>query len=73
MAEPTNGTDVVDELTTDHREVAALLDELLETSDPGTRRDMVDTAITELVLHSVGGGDVCLPRCAGALRLCQPG
>ena len=53
MAEPTNGTDVVDELTTDHREVAALLDELLETSDPGTRRDMADTAITELVRHSV--------------------
>jgi len=53
MTEPTNSTDVVDELTTDHREVAALLDELLETSDPGTRRDMADTAITELVRHSV--------------------
>src|SRR4051794_17440736 len=53
MAQPTTGTDVVDELTRDHREVTALLDELLETNDPETRRDMADTAITELVRHSV--------------------
>jgi hemerythrin superfamily protein len=53
MAQPTTGTDVVDELTRDHREVAALLGELLETEDPETRRDMADTAITELVRHSV--------------------
>lgn len=63
MAEPTNGTDVVDELTTDHREVAALLDELLETSDPGTRRDMADTAITELVRHSVAEEMYVYPLC----------
>jgi len=53
LAQPTAGTDVVDELTRDHREVTALLDELLETNDPETRRDMADTAITELVRHSV--------------------
>jgi hemerythrin superfamily protein len=53
MTDTTTGTDVVDELTTDHREVTALLDELLDTSDPQTRRDMADTAITELVRHSV--------------------
>jgi hemerythrin superfamily protein len=53
MADPTTGTDVVDELTTDHREVTALLDELLDTHDPQSRREMADTAITELVRHSV--------------------
>jgi hemerythrin superfamily protein len=53
LAQPTAGTDVVDELTRDHREVTALLDELLETNDPETRRDMVDAAATELVRHSV--------------------
>jgi hemerythrin superfamily protein len=53
MAEPMTNTDVVDELTTDHQEATALLDELLETNDPQTRRDMADTVITELVRHSV--------------------
>lgn len=53
MADTAAGTDVVDELTTDHREVTALLDALLTTSDPETRRDMADTAITEVVRHSV--------------------
>jgi hemerythrin superfamily protein len=49
----TADTDVVDELTTDHREATALLDQILTTSDPSTRRDMADTVITELVRHSV--------------------
>jgi hemerythrin superfamily protein len=49
----TTGPDVVDELTADHREATALLDQLLTTSDPQTRRDMADTVITELVRHSV--------------------
>jgi hemerythrin superfamily protein len=53
VTEATAGTDVVDELTTDHREVTALLDELLTTTAADTRRDMADTAITELVRHSV--------------------
>jgi hemerythrin superfamily protein len=53
MAEPTSGPDVVDELTTDHREATLLLDELLTAGDPQRRRDMADTAITELVRHSV--------------------
>jgi hemerythrin superfamily protein len=54
MADATTaGTDVVDELTADHREVTALLDELLRTTDPKIRRDMADTAITEVVRHSV--------------------
>ena len=53
VTETTAGTDVVDELTTDHREATALLDQILTTSDPEARRDMADTVITELVRHSV--------------------
>ena len=53
MTDPTTGTDVVDELTTDHREATALLDQILTTGDAADRRDMADTVITELVRHSV--------------------
>jgi len=53
VTEATAGTDVVDELTADHREAAALIDQILTTSDPQTRRDLADTVITELVRHSV--------------------
>ena len=56
MADTTTGTsglDVVDELMTDHREVRALLDEILATTDAAARRDLADTAITELVRHAV--------------------
>src|SRR5690242_2268618 len=53
MADPTTGTDVVDELTNDHREVTALLDELLSVSDPQRRRDLADTASNQEDRHSV--------------------
>lgn len=54
MAQPhTGGTDVVDVLTTDHREVLALLDRIPTMSDPAARRDLADTAITEVVRHAV--------------------
>jgi hemerythrin superfamily protein len=53
MAAPTTGTDVVDELTADHREATALLDQILTSTDPQARRDMADTVITELIRHSV--------------------
>jgi hemerythrin superfamily protein len=53
VTEATTGIDVVDELTADHREATAMLDEILTTTDPQTRRDMADTVITELVRHSV--------------------
>jgi hemerythrin superfamily protein len=53
VTQATRGADVVDELTTDHREATELLDRILTTSDPQTRRDMADTVITELVRHSV--------------------
>jgi hemerythrin superfamily protein len=53
MTQATQGADVVDELTADHREATELLDQILATSDPEARRDMADTVITELVRHSV--------------------
>jgi hemerythrin superfamily protein len=53
VTQATTAPDVVDELTADHREATALLDQILTTSDPQTRRDMADTVITELVRHSV--------------------
>jgi hemerythrin superfamily protein len=53
VTEESTTTDVVDELTTDHREASALLDQILITSDPEVRRDMADTVITELVRHAV--------------------
>jgi hemerythrin superfamily protein len=45
--------DVVDVLTSDHREVTELLGQIASTSDPDRRREMADTVITELVRHSV--------------------
>jgi len=45
--------DVVDVLTSDHREVTALLAEIRSTADPERRRDLADTAISELVRHAV--------------------
>ncbi|GAA1331304.1 hemerythrin domain-containing protein [Pseudonocardia xinjiangensis] len=45
--------DVVDELMSDHREVASLLDRIGTTTDPAEKRDLADTAITELVRHAV--------------------
>jgi hemerythrin superfamily protein len=47
------GGDVVDVLTSDHREVTALLTQVQSTTDPETRRDLADTAISELVRHAV--------------------
>jgi hemerythrin superfamily protein len=45
--------DVIDELTRDHREVASLLDRIGTTTEPTDKRDLADTAITELVRHAV--------------------
>lgn len=51
----TNETDrdVVDVLTADHREVTALIGEIKTVRDPMVRRDLTDTAISELVRHAV--------------------
>ena len=48
----TAGQDVVDVLTTDHREALTLVDEI-RVAPAGERRDLADTLIAELVRHSV--------------------
>src|SRR5215207_11110371 len=53
MTNKPTGGDVIDILTTDHREVTALLTEIQSTTDPESRRDLADTAISELVRHAV--------------------
>src|SRR3954451_24430164 len=45
--------DVVDILTADHRDVTALIGEIWTIRDPMMRRDLADTAISELVRHAV--------------------
>jgi hemerythrin superfamily protein len=45
--------DVVDVLTTDHQEVVDLLQQIKVSTSTEERRDMADTAISELVRHSV--------------------
>src|SRR5919107_1760422 len=45
--------DVIDVLTSDHRDVTALIGEIWSVKDPMIRRDLTDTAISELVRHAV--------------------
>jgi len=45
--------DVIDVLTSDHRDVTALIGEIWSVTDPMIRRDLTDTAISELVRHAV--------------------
>jgi hemerythrin superfamily protein len=45
--------DVIDILTSDHRDVTALIGEIWTITDPMIRRDLTDTAISELVRHAV--------------------
>src|SRR3954451_3708535 len=47
------GVDVVDVLISDHRDVTALIGEIWSVKDPMIRRDLADTAISELVRHAV--------------------
>ncbi len=47
------GTDVIDILTTDHKEMIALLGQIEHTSDAGQRRDLADTLIAEVMRHAV--------------------
>jgi hemerythrin superfamily protein len=46
-------TDVIDVLISDHRDVTALIGEIWTVKDPMIRRDLTDTAISELVRHAV--------------------
>jgi hemerythrin superfamily protein len=48
-----NDHDVVDVLTTDHREATELIEQILEATDAEQRRDLADSLISELVRHSV--------------------
>jgi hemerythrin superfamily protein len=45
--------DVLDILISDHRDVTALIGEIWTIRDPMIRRDLTDTAISELVRHAV--------------------
>jgi hemerythrin superfamily protein len=45
--------DVVDVLTTDHREATSLIADIQTATDAEQRRDLADTLISELVRHSV--------------------
>jgi hemerythrin superfamily protein len=47
------GRDVIDVLTSDHRDVTARIGEIWSVTDPLIRRDLTDTAINELVRHAV--------------------
>lgn len=47
------GSDVVDILTTDHREMIELISEIGRTADPSQRRDLADTLIAEVMRHAV--------------------
>jgi hemerythrin superfamily protein/carbon monoxide dehydrogenase subunit G len=49
----TTGQDVVDVLSSDHREFTALVAQIQVTADPEQRRDLADTLISELVRHAV--------------------
>jgi hemerythrin superfamily protein len=53
MADSATTPDVVEVLTTDHRDVTALIGEIWSVRDPMIRRDLTDTAISELVRHAV--------------------
>jgi hemerythrin-like domain-containing protein len=52
MTTSTGDRDVVDILTTDHREVLELVGRI-PGADPGERRDLADTVIAELMRHAV--------------------
>jgi hypothetical protein len=47
------GQDVVDVLSTDHREFLALIAQIRAATDPQARRELADILITGLVRHSV--------------------
>ncbi|QYN40549.1 hemerythrin domain-containing protein [Pseudonocardia sp. DSM 110487] len=46
-------TDVVDALTTDHREALDLLDRIARSTNPREKRDLADTVIAEVVRHAI--------------------
>ena len=53
MSDHSDDHDVIDVLTTDHREATELIEQILAATDPVERRDLADRLISELVRHSV--------------------
>jgi hemerythrin superfamily protein len=53
MSHSQPSADVIDALVSDHRDVTALIGEIKTITDPMIRRDLTDTAISELVRHAV--------------------
>ena len=53
MTTPQSSGDVIDVLVSDHRDVTALIANIWSVQDPMIRRDLTDTAISELVRHAV--------------------
>jgi hemerythrin superfamily protein len=53
VSDHSDDQDVIDVLTTDHREASELVGQILGSTDPGRRRDLADMLIAELVRHSV--------------------
>lgn len=53
MADSTTRGDVVDILTTDHREMIDLIDMIEKTDDPQERRALADAVTAEVMRHSV--------------------
>jgi hemerythrin superfamily protein len=53
MTEATSAQDVVDVLSSDHREFLQLVEQIKTTGATEQRRDLADTLISELVRHAV--------------------
>jgi hemerythrin superfamily protein len=53
MTSSETSRDVIDVLINEHRDVTALIGEIWSVKDPMIRRDLTDTAISELVRHAV--------------------
>ncbi len=68
VADQRTDTDVIDELTTDHREALELLDRIMSSTDPEERRELADTVISEIVRHSVSDTPPCASTCPTARR-----
>lgn len=53
MSDHSDDHDVIDVLTTDHREATELIEQILASGQVDERRDLADSLIAELVRHSV--------------------
>ena len=67
MSEGLSSADVIDILISDHRDVTALIGEIKSVTDPMIRRDLTDTAISEVVRHAVAEEMYVYPAMRGYL------